>query len=354
MKNIYVDTGELSEKLLNRTIEKMEVAKKKMGYNYSADAFLEVAISMAKYNSPTGRQRLFNADFAEMAADLYGDIEGVLEKLQEYRAILHSGPEALVDIDKAQKNEITTWWTRTTYRISSFFCNDNNTGEDTVVIPQTVSKPDITEEIEKEYQNYNTYSYWGISQSDIEKIINSSSSVENARRQLQLLLKEKLDQAASNHTAIDISQYPTETYYDYYGSDGVYYPGWGLYEIIGGCTWFAFNRYREMNNMDLVFRGAGGGNAQDWNDRIDGNSFTKINTKDTQADGIVNAVAVDDQGTPINGVYYGHVVYVEAIIDGDVYITEGWYSKGAFHQSGVSKLTYEEFANQYETIIVAK
>jgi hypothetical protein len=61
----------------------MEVAKKKMGYDYSADAFLEVAISMAKYNSPTGRQSLFNSHFAEMAGSLYGDIEDVLKKLSD-------------------------------------------------------------------------------------------------------------------------------------------------------------------------------------------------------------------------------------------------------------------------------
>lgn len=133
MKNIYVNTGDLSGRLLDSVIDKMETAKKKMGYNYSADAYLEVAIGIAKYDSPTGRLDLFNSNFAEMAGSLGGDIEEVWKKLQEYRVILDSGPDALVDIDKKQKNEITNWWTRTSYRVSSFFDNKGGTGEETVV-----------------------------------------------------------------------------------------------------------------------------------------------------------------------------------------------------------------------------
>ncbi len=354
MKNIYVDTGDLSGNLLDHTIDKLEAAKEKIGYNYSADAYLEVAISMAKYNSPTGRQSLFNATFAEETGQLYGRIENALRKLQEYRVILDSAPDAIVDIDQKQKNEITNWWERTTYHISSLFEDKNRTGGETTVTPQRESKKDIEKTINSEYETNSIYSYWGITQEDINEINSSSGSVEEARKKLLQLLKQKLDQAVNKRQTIDVSNYHTKTYYDYYGPDGVYHSGWGLYVITGGCTWFAFNRYREINGNDLIFRGAGGGNAQDWNDRIDEGSFTKINTKEAPANDLINAIAVDDQGSPINGVYYGHVVYVEAIIDGDVYITEGWYSGGSFHQSGVRKLTYEDFSNTYETIIVAK
>jgi len=134
LQNIYVDTGEVSGRLLDKTIEKLEVAQKKMGYNYSADAYLEVAISMAKYESPAGRQSLFNAGFAETAGGLYGNIEEVLGKLKELRSILDSGPDALVDVDKAQKNEITNWWTRSSYWLSSIFFGDTNPGDNTVVV----------------------------------------------------------------------------------------------------------------------------------------------------------------------------------------------------------------------------
>lgn len=118
MQNVYVDTGEVSGRLLDKTIEKMEVAQKKMGYNYSADAYLEVAISMAKYESPAGRQSLFNAGFAETAGGLYGNIEEVLKKLKRLRSILDSGPDALVDVDKAQKNDASNFWWRASYYLS--------------------------------------------------------------------------------------------------------------------------------------------------------------------------------------------------------------------------------------------
>ena len=369
-QDIYVNAGEISGKLLKKPKVSLEKAEKSLGYNYSMDAYLEVAISVAKYVSPNGRQRLFDTSVAESIGTIHADLCKALQRLETYETLLNSGPDALAEIDAAYKNKMTNWRDRMTCSVGGYytawasrtkgfyeglFCRGGNgTGEDTVVDPHATNKQGIREEIEREYRNCNIYSYWGISQNDVEKIIVSSSSDEEARRLLQLQLKDKLDQAANNRTTIDISQYSTQTYYDYYGSDGNYYSGWGLYEITGGCTWFAFNRYREMNDKDLLFHGAGGGNAQDWNDRIDENSFTKINPKELQVDGIINAIAVDDQGSPINGVYYGHVVYVEAILNGDVYITEGWYSGGGFHQSGVRKLTYEEFANTYETVIVAK
>lgn len=140
MKNIYVDTGAVSGKLLDCTIDKLETAKKKMGYNYSADAYLEVAISMAKYNSPTGRQSLFRATFAEETGQLYGRIENVLEKLQEYRTILGSAPDAIVDIDQKQKNEIANWWIRTSYRVSSLFDDKERTGEETAISKDNVAR----------------------------------------------------------------------------------------------------------------------------------------------------------------------------------------------------------------------
>ncbi|MBE6947729.1 MAG: hypothetical protein E7454_05715 [Ruminococcaceae bacterium] len=153
MKNIYVDTGDLAGKLLDQAIDKMETAKKKMGYNYSADAYLEVAISMAKYSSPTGRQSLFNANFAERAGSLYGDIERVLEKLKGYRSVLNSGPDAIADIDKQQKNEITNWWTRIAYRISSIFEDKDKTGEDTVVAQDEMPMKDVRQDTEEPSKN---------------------------------------------------------------------------------------------------------------------------------------------------------------------------------------------------------
>ena len=190
MKNIYVDTGELSEKLLNRTIEKMEVAKKKMGYNYSADAFLEVAISMAKYNSPSGRQSLFNAHFAEMAGSLYGDIEDVLKKLSDLKTILQKQPEELCEIDERQKGEISNFWWRTSYYLdepSAFFATIFGLGG---------VDPNCTIELltDEQKQDYIKTHYEGkpfISKEQMEQIASNCHTETELREAIDAAISEK-------------------------------------------------------------------------------------------------------------------------------------------------------------------
>ncbi len=126
MKNIYINTGDVSGKLLNDTIEQMEIAKDKLGYNFSADSYLEVAIAAAKYTAPTGVHKLYNSDFAEKIENLHSRVAVTFEKLQAFKKILDSGPDELVDIDNKQKNEMSDFWTRASYYLinpNSFFKN---------------------------------------------------------------------------------------------------------------------------------------------------------------------------------------------------------------------------------------
>lgn len=192
MKNIYVDTGELSGNLLNRTIEKMEVAKKKMGYNYSADAFLEVAISMAKYNSPSGRQSLFNAHFAELAGGLYGDIEDVLKKLSDLKNILQKQPEKLCEIDERQKGEISNFWWRASYYLdepSTFFATVFGLGG----VDPNCNIELLTDEQKLEYIKTHYGDNPFMSVEDMKKACANSYTETEIREILDAAIKEKYD-----------------------------------------------------------------------------------------------------------------------------------------------------------------
>ena len=189
MKNIYVDTGELSGNLLNRTIEKLEVAQKKMGYNYSADAFLEVAISMAKYNSPTGRQSLFNAHFAELTGSLYGDIEDALKKLSDLKNILQKQPEELCEIDERQKGEISNFWWRASYYLdepSVFFATIFGFG----AVDPNCNIVILTEEEKDEIIEKHQLAKYVLTQEQLDDIKKSSNSASELNEKLNVAVQE--------------------------------------------------------------------------------------------------------------------------------------------------------------------
>lgn len=199
-------------------------------------------------------------------------------------------------------------------------------------------------------KNQGTYDAWGISQAQALDLAITATSKSEVKAKLYAKLQQCLDNAVGK--TMDVSSYNTNTYYSYYDYSGIYRNTWGLYTRYDGCTWYAFNRYKQLSGSQLMFQGAGGGNAQDWNDRIMTSQFKKL-APSALTDGIMNAVAVDDQGSPINGVYYGHVVHIEAVFSGNVYFSEGWYSGGRFH-SRLVKTSISNFSNVYETVIVAK
>lgn len=199
----------------------------------------------------------------------------------------------------------------------------------------------------KLYEENGIYKAWGLTKSEIIDRVCTNSTKQQTEVSMLFLLKLHLDQAVDK--SMDISSYNEKTYYSYYSDSGKYCKDWGLYEIYGGCTWYAFNRFRQINGTDLMFKGAGGGNANQWDDRIMLDRFKKINASGL-TNGMINAVGVDDQGFPVGGVYYGHVVYIEAVLGDNVYFSEGWYSNG-FH-SRLRCVSINDFANTYETVII--
>ena len=212
--------------------------------------------------------------------------------------------------------------------------------------------PNVMRKYAKEvYNKNNLYSNWGINEAEVIEKATGANSKSAVDKLMLDLLKVKLD--AHVGKSMNVSSYNSKTYYSYYDSDGIYRQNWGLYQKSGGCTWFAFNRHAQINKgKTLIFRGAGGGNAGTWDNRIHTSYFNKFSTKDLK-NGMTNLVAVDDQGSPINGVYYGHVVFVEAVIDNNIYFSEGWYRSGIFHSRLVKK-SINDFAKIYETVIISK
>lgn len=366
-ETIFLKTGQFSSSSFNTSKSDLKRAVDALN---SLDYY--GALWNATYTCNGSSQRIFTAAMIEEATALAILVEKLRGKLESYSKLLQSGPDALKDVDAGFKGEYTNAWQRTWYSISSgvssvyettvgfwgslFHKGGKKTGDICVLSDNdsnTVPYKIIEESVQKTVNSSPTYKYWGVTEAEIADVTKSSKSEEEAHNKLEHALKEKLDAAVADGRRVDTTNYPNYTKYSYYDSKGIYREGWGAYEITGGCTWYAFNRFREMNNRDLVFQGAGGGNAKDWDDRIDTTQFEKISTS-ANCNGITNAIAVDNEGAPINGVYYGHVAYVEAIIGDTVYMSEGWYSGGAFHQTGLKTMTLSDFSNKYETLIVTK
>ena len=197
------------------------------------------------------------------------------------------------------------------------------------------------------YEETALFKNWKVSKAAVLEAAGTVSSTVQVDKLMNSMLKAKLDKAVGK--SMDISSYNRNTYYTYIDDAGVTRTNWGLYRIEGGCTWYAFNRYLQICGGELLFKGAGGGNANTWDDRIVTSQFRKIPSSKL-TNGTRAAVAVDNQGAPINGVYYGHVAFIEAVIDGNVYYSDGWYD-GGFH-SRLCKVSLKSFASTYETVIL--
>lgn len=157
---------------------------------------------------------------------------------------------------------------------------------------------------------------------------------------------------------VDTTKYADATYYDYYDDQGILRKNWGVYYNTDGCTWYAYNRYQEMNpGIGHLFSGnGGGGNAENWVNSIDRNKFNVFDTSDTA---VIkgNMIAVSnqhdswEQGIRASS---NHVAYVEAVKDGYVYYTDGSYPNPEHTFGYVQKVPIEVFAKDYEFVITAK
>ncbi len=121
-KDIYIDTGDLSSRLLKKTSSALENASEK----------LATINSCPMYQSPTGYEPLFPSDVISDIINLKNAIDNLQNKTDVYAKLIENGPDALCDIDAKCKNDITSWWDRATYEdgwLRKFFCNDLKTSD---------------------------------------------------------------------------------------------------------------------------------------------------------------------------------------------------------------------------------
>lgn len=189
------------------------------------------------------------------------------------------------------------------------------------------------------------YAYWGITRVQAMDLANTASSKADVKNNLMMALKSKLEKAVGK--SMDVSGYKTKTRYTYTDGNGVVRKNWGLYEKSGGCTWYAFNRYLEINGTELMFKGAGGGDAKNWDERINTSYFSKISTAKLKNQ-TINAIAVDNEGS--RG--YGHVAFIELVLDGYVFYSHGGYTTNGAFNSRLEMKSINEFAEIFETVLI--
>ena len=107
---ISVNSDELSSSQIRR-------ARNKLG---KAEGHLKKVSSRAGTTYGYEGRQIFYSQLAEIQA-CYSAISELSNKLDKYSAIMDTGPDALIDIDRATKNDISTGWERTLYTIGGFF-----------------------------------------------------------------------------------------------------------------------------------------------------------------------------------------------------------------------------------------
>ncbi len=119
-KDILIETGDISSRLLKKTRDKLDTAANKLGsINYSP-----------MYYSPTGYMSLYPSSVSPDVIRLKNSLDTIREKLRLYADILDAGPDAIFEVDAKCKNDLTNWWDRATYEdgwLTKFFGNDLKT-----------------------------------------------------------------------------------------------------------------------------------------------------------------------------------------------------------------------------------
>lgn len=188
----------------------------------------------------------------------------------------------------------------------------------------------------------------------IESIVDSTDSPDELKSKLDALFYSARDEIMRrwrNKERVDTSAF--ERKYTYKNKAG---KNVGFYVQSNGCTWYAVSRYRQVNGIenDLVFARAGG-DAKAFDDNIDKDLFEVVDIPEEGFDYSLlrsNSLAVSDvKDHKASG---NHVVYIEAIIDGYVYYTDGAWKKPESSYGYMKRKKVEDFCKIYEHIIYAK
>lgn len=112
MLDVSVDTGQLSSRLLNKSEGYIEGSIKSLS---------RVSGGALYYIGPNGYERLFPSHIISEISSIQNDLHKMLRKLEQYSALLNSGPDEFADVDGRYKNELTNWWGRTSYHAGNLW-----------------------------------------------------------------------------------------------------------------------------------------------------------------------------------------------------------------------------------------
>lgn len=375
---IYLKTGQFSNRSFNASRKELKKATDALNIldNHGA-------MSNTTYTCDGISRPIFSVDVINEASSIANLVNSLHEKLEAYSSLLQSGPDALRDADSSFKGEYTNAWQRGWYIISAgvssvyvntfdfwgslFRKGGKKTGEKTSIIdpilPDLDDVPILTdsqkEAVADEYSKRGVF----VPRERITEILDGDCT--------EAELRERLDKEYGEAEEIILARYNNgdrvdtsalDRKYVYKNSSG---ENVGYYVPGNGCTWYAAARYKQVNGPehDLVFV-SGGGNADHFDDNIDRTLFDVIDTRsDLNApDGYnfdaikCNAIAVSDVKIGGDGDFTSanHVAYIEAVIDGYVYYTEGAYPNPESTFGYMKRKPLDEFCKSFEHVISAK
>lgn len=105
-KDIYIETGDISSRLLRNTIDQLRTA---------SDKLKDISHSPT-YRSANGDAQLYPESMIADIIRLRRAADAACDKVQQYAKILDTAPEAIAQVDASSKGGITTVWERTGYR----------------------------------------------------------------------------------------------------------------------------------------------------------------------------------------------------------------------------------------------
>jgi len=116
MKNIYVKADNLSSEKLKAAQSKLEEASKKLGSLNKTPV----------YNSITGRANLYTDSICAEVIRIKIAIDALRGNIATYARLIDDGPQSLVTIDAAYKNDLVNDWSRLGFFLSKGWRNTSD------------------------------------------------------------------------------------------------------------------------------------------------------------------------------------------------------------------------------------
>lgn len=110
---ICVNTGEVSSALLKQSISGAETS-------LSGLKSMSKGMSGLRCERSTGNVALFTSGITSGVNDAVRALNVAQAKLEQYAALMDTGPSELIAVDQRYKNELTNWWERGSYSVQTW------------------------------------------------------------------------------------------------------------------------------------------------------------------------------------------------------------------------------------------